>query len=86
MTAPHERNGWRLVTAGNLVPLWSDCGKISLENGTEWTIGRSEVSLHVILFTDLPHPDDPTETCIYMRNCEQDIAALAEGLTGSAPA
>lgn len=57
--APPAFEDWTLMDSDSLPTFWSECGSVTI-GASEWTIGRSETSLGLYLFTDLPHPDNLT--------------------------
>lgn len=79
---PREYQGWELMPAKTLVGFWEQVGTVA-HGESEWTLGRSATHLVIYLMTDLPHPDDETQTCRFQRKLVPDFEALCTRLTGA---
>lgn len=82
MTLPREFQDWKLMPARSFPSLYSDVGTVAhdLHEGGEFRIGRSEVALTLYLFTDLPHPDDPSWKATYRLDLRPALERLNDHL------
>jgi hypothetical protein len=76
---PKKLEDWKLMEPKRLPTLWSEVGQVTVGE-SEWTMGRSEQALALYLFTDLPHPDDPDHTCIFVMDASQPFRRLCDAL------